>query len=70
MTHPRRFNAELKVDGRAISGIVTDQHGYQQPFDGWLALIGLLQPEDPGTSHRDGLQPPRQTKVDARHRPV
>ncbi len=49
MNQPRRFNAELTVDGASISGIVKEQDGHEQPFNGWLQLIGLLQAEDQST---------------------
>ena len=47
--------AEILIDEHTLSGVVTDEAGRQEPFQGWLELIGLLQEDD----HAGDQPPPR-----------
>jgi hypothetical protein len=56
MRPDRSFRVTIAVRGGAISGVIVDEDGREQVFEGWLSLIAAVQanewPED-STSTRE-----------------
>jgi hypothetical protein len=43
MASDRRYRIDVRVGDKGIAGTVTDEDGRVERFEGWLALIAILE---------------------------
>lgn len=57
MDSDRRFDIDLRLHDDGIAGTVTHDDGRTERFEGWLALIAIVQAADAGDRSEGGAPP-------------